>query len=88
LVLFKLGRELELLILGLLVLRITGLLLFHIGLLLFVGLVITVGLVSCLGLVITVGLVIGDAVLFGIYVRPTDVLTFESINKLDPLVFE
>ena len=49
--LFKLGRELELLILGLLVLlitgllvlRITGLLLFHIGLLVFVGLVITVG---------------------------------------------
>tara|TARA_R110000787_G_scaffold96561_1_gene199988 strand:+ start:272 stop:484 length:213 start_codon:yes stop_codon:yes gene_type:complete len=69
---------------------IIGLLVFEfcVGLLFTRGLVITVGLVSCLGLVIVVGLVIGDAVLFGIYVRLTDVLTFESINKLDPLVFE
>ena len=100
----KLGRELELLITGLLLLLlflITGLLLLIVGfhILLFLG-----GLLIITGLLLltsgfefgsTRGLLalriimfsIGDAV-FELYVRPSDVLTFESNNKLDLLELE
>jgi hypothetical protein len=102
--LLKLGRELELLILGLLLVLlflITGLLLLIVGfhILLFLG-----GLAIICGLLLTTsgfvfgstrGLLalriimfcIGDAV-FELYVRPSDVLTFESNNKLDLLELE
>lgn len=77
-------------ILGLLVLRITGLLLFLIGLLIITGgFVITVGFVfgSTRGLLLLriIEFCIGDAV-FGNSVRLSDVLTFESINNLDLFV--
>jgi hypothetical protein len=103
--LLKLGRELELLILGLLLLLlflITGLLLLIRGLLLFQ--LLLGGLLTITGLLLltsgfefgsTRGLLalriimfsIGDAV-FGLYVRPSDVLTFESNNILDLLELE
>ena len=91
----KLGRELELLILGLLLLLlITGLLLLRIiGLLLFLGglLIITSGFEfgSTRGFELLRIMVfrISDAV-FGLNVRPSDVLTFETNNKLDLLELE
>ena len=103
--LLKLGRELELLILGLLLLLlflITGLLLLIRGLLLFQ--LVLGGLLTITGLLLltsgfefgsTRGLLalriimfsISDAV-FGLYVRPSDVLTFESNNILDLLELE
>jgi hypothetical protein len=103
--LLKLGRELELLNDGLLLLLlflITGLLLlivgFHILLLLLGGLLITTGLLlltsgfefgSTRGLLALriIMFSISDAV-FGLYVRPSDVLTFESNNILDLLELE
>ena len=93
--LFKLGRELELLILGLLLLLlITGKLLLRIiGLLLFLGglLIITSGFEfgSTRGFELLRIMVfrISDAV-FGLNVRPSDVLTFETINLLDLLELE
>ena len=102
--LLKLGRELELLILGLLLLLlflITGLLLLIGGLLLFQlvlgGLLITTGLLLLTSgfelLRIMVDSIIDACalpflVVFGIYVRPSDVLTFESNNILDLLELE
>jgi len=99
--LLKLGRELELLILGLLLLLlflITGLLLLIGGLLLFlIGLLIICGLLLTTGgfelLRIMVDSIIDACalpflVVFGIYVRPSDVLTFESNNILDLLELE
>ena len=99
----KLGRELELLYDGLLLLLlflITGLLLLIVGfhILLFLGgLLIIGGLLTTTGFVFgsTRGLLllriimfsISDAV-FELYVRPSDVLTFESNNKLDLLELE
>ena len=92
--LFKLGRELELLILGLLLLLlITGLLLLRIIGLLFLGglLIITSGFEfgSTRGFELLRIMVfrISDAV-FGLNVRPSDVLTFETNNKLDLLELE
>ena len=97
--LLKLGRELELLILGLLLLLlflitgllllIGGLLLFLIGLLIICGLLLTTGGLELLRIMVDS---IIDAcalpflVVFGIYVRPSDVLTFESNNILDLFV--
>ena len=102
--LLKLGRELELLILGLLLLLflITGLLLLIRGLLLFQ--LVLGGLLTITGLLLlTSGFEFGstrgfellrimvfrisDAV-FGLNVRPSDVLTFETINLLDLLELE
>tara|TARA_R110002153_G_scaffold25435_3_gene80562 strand:+ start:259 stop:591 length:333 start_codon:yes stop_codon:yes gene_type:complete len=89
----KLGRELELLILGLLLLLITGLLLLRIIGLLFLGglLIITSGFEfgSTRGFELLRIMVfrISDAV-FGLNVRPSDVLTFETNNKLDLLELE
>ena len=91
-------------ILGLLLLLflITGLLLlivgFHILLLLLGGLLITGGLLLTTGgfvfgstrglfALLIIMFSIGDAV-FGKYVRPSDVLTFESNNILDLLELE
>ena len=92
--LLKLGRELELLILGLLLLLlITGLLLLRIIGLLFLGglLIITSGFEfgSTRGFELLRIMVfrISDAV-FGLNVRPSDVLTFETNNKLDLLELE
>ena len=101
--LLKLGRELELLITGLLLLLflIIGLLLLIVGfhILLFLGGLLIIGglLLTTIGFEFgsTRGLLllrimifsISDAV-FGLYVRPSDVLTFETINLLDPLEVE
>jgi len=92
--LFKLGRELELLILGLLLLLlITGLLLLRIiGLLIITGLLLTIGgfefgSTRGLELLRIIEFCIGDAV-FRLYVRPSDVLTLESNNILDLLELE
>jgi hypothetical protein len=101
--LLKLGRELELLNDGLLLLLlflITGLLLLIVGfhILLLGGLLITTGLLlltsgfefgSTRGLLALriIMFSISDAV-FGLYVRPSDVLTFESNNILDLLELE
>ena len=91
----KLGRELELLILGLLLLLlflITGLLLLFRGLVIITGGLVTIGgfvVGSTRGLLLLriIEFCIGDAV-FRLYVRPSDVLTFESNNKLDLLELE
>ena len=92
--LFKLGRELELLILGLLLLLlITGLLLLRIiGLLIITGLLLLTsgfefGSTRGLELLRIIEFCIGDAV-FRLYVRLSDVLTFESNNILDLLELE
>ena len=92
--LFKLGRELELLILGLLLLLlITGLLLLRIiGLLIITGLLLLTsgfefGSTRGLELLRIIEFCIGDAV-FRLYVRPSDVLTLESNNILDLLELE
>jgi hypothetical protein len=95
--LFKLGRELELLITGLLLLFTGGLAfqLFTLMVLFLIGLLFTTG-----GLLTTIGFellrIMVDSIIdacalpflvvFGIYVRLSDVLTFESINNLDLFV--
>ena len=86
----------------LLLFLITGLLLLIVGLLLFQlvlgGLLIITGLLLTTGgfvfgstrgleLLRIIEFCIGDAV-FRLYVRPSDVLTFESNNKLDLLELE
>ena len=78
---FELGRELELLKTGLLLLLV---LLLMTGLLLFTGFVLTTGL---FGLVLFVGFVLVTGFV-GKYVRPTDVRPSETENNLDLIELE
>jgi hypothetical protein len=79
---FELGRELELLKTGLLLLLLV--LLLMTGLLLITGFVLTIGLI---GLLLFVGLLLITGFV-GKYVRPTDVRPSETENNLDLIELE